>query len=99
MRYTKTKIRIYKNKNKNSSSIYKRNEVIDLQPNEPDSAPPITGAIDGPTYFKIRNECISKHIYFKLFSTHQWTKHEKTIKTSTFSTIGYISNHTSSYRR
>ena len=41
--------------------IYQRNKVVDLQPNEPDSAPPITGAIAGPTYIKIRKDCIGKH--------------------------------------
>ena len=37
--------------------------MADLQPNEPDSAPPITGAIDGPTYFLIRKDYISKYQY------------------------------------
>ena len=46
-----------------------KNEMADLQPNEPVSAPPITGPIDGPTYFKIRKDCIGKH-----FQVFQLTK-------------------------
>ena len=70
--------------------------MADLQPNEPVSAPPITGPIDGPTYFKIRKDYIGKH--FQVFLTHQRTKHEKSIKTTTFRTTGYIADHTSAYR-
>ena len=38
-------------KNKISCSVYQRSEGADLHPNEPVSAPPTTGPIDGPTYF------------------------------------------------
>ena len=40
--------------------------MVDLQPKEPDSAPPITGPIHGPTYFNIRKDWISKH-QFQVF--------------------------------
>lgn len=44
----------------------RRNEATDLHPNEPDSAPPITGPIHGPTYFEVRKDCIMHNQVFQL---------------------------------
>ena len=71
-----------------------RNERADLQPNESDSAPPITGPIAGPIYLNFRK----LHQSISSFPIYQWTTQEKSVKTTAFFTSGYIADDPGTYR-